>query len=45
MARLPAGAYEMRIVARQGAATAQESTTFEMVPPSRVGALTSGPSP
>jgi hypothetical protein len=45
VARLPAGAYEMRIVARQGGATAQESTTFEMVPPSRVGALTLGPSP
>lgn len=37
VAKLPAGTYEMRIVARQGTDTAQESATFEMVAPPRVG--------
>ena len=37
VAKLPAGTYEMRIVARQGTDTAQESATFEMVAPPRAG--------
>jgi hypothetical protein len=35
VSRLPVGAYEMKVVVRQGAAIAEEAAAFEVVPPPR----------